>query len=155
MHQTLWKLLTRFELREYFATSQLESSYCKQFVTLNDSKRNFQATLCKCPSQFIEIEINFLCSKMAEFVGCWLSFILFVLNDGIGCACVRCLSINQRKSTNHVRLISCKCISWFVPFSLKLEKILRTMPHKIRLFSVTVVEALLWFHYSWKLVRMA
>lgn len=83
-------------------------------------------------SQFVEIEINFLlCSMLSSLLVVFVRN-LFVLNDGIGYACVRCLPINRRKSTNHVRLISCKCISWFVPFHSK--DFTRTMHAKHTLF---------------------
>lgn len=86
-----------------------------------ESQQNFERhyvngwPICWNWNQFPSFDIVFLTST-----GPFLFYVIYsesiCFYDGIGCACVRCLPIKRRKYTNHVRLISCKCISWFVPF---------------------------------------
>lgn len=87
-------------------------------------------------SQSVELTIRVNARRLLIFRFFWVykdththEHLVFVFMIGIGCACVRCLAIKmmnnnktkkmEQKTTNHVRLISCKCISWFVPIFIR------------------------------------
>lgn len=112
---------TRWGVREHCTIRMMHC--CKQGPTTGNSSRlwietNFAATLCKWHANLpklksISLTVTTYRRRRIARIFLWKCICFY---DGIGCACVRCLPIKRRKSTNHVRLISCQCISSFVPF---------------------------------------